>query len=245
MYEFTVTNNSANNLTDFLYNQLYNQISTIGGIVIKQQVASRFSISLAVEDNYKEYAKGVLTDAIADAIIYTHKYEYLQSNIYLNINNEGLKAFLQALVVFDRQTDKDIIKKHLTLERELFIDSFYKFKLYELKDRWAEIANIVNDSIPIMLKNKSVSEITRYFVDSTEDGPEVHLYIDDGKIKLERLGDYTSLEYTVDGDYENSLVCEIISLSPNKIIIHGTAGFIEKLERTLSSVFYGKIYRVT
>lgn len=245
MYEFTITSNEANNITDYLYKQIYNQISTVGGIVIKQQVAGRFSISLAAEDKYKQYVKGVLTDTIADAIIYMHKYDFLKNNIYLNINNDGLKAFVQALVVFDRQTDKDLITKHLSLENELYIDSFYKFKLYELKDRWREIANIVNDSIPIMLKNKSVSEITRYFVNSTEEGPEVHLYIEDGKIKLRRLDQNLSLEYRVDSDYENSLVCEIISLSPNKIIIHGTAEFIEKLERTLSSVFYGKIYRVT
>ncbi len=245
MYEFTITTGSSINISDYLYTNLYNQLTTIGGIVIKQQIANKISISLAVEDNYKEYAKGVLLEIIPDGIICEYKYNYLKNNIYLNINEEGLNVFIKALVVFDRQTDKDLIVKNLKLERELHVDSFYKFKLYELRDRWQEIANIVNDSIPIMLKNKSVSEITRYFVNSCEEGPEVHLYIDKNKIVLNRLGELTSLEYATNEDYENSLVCEIISLSPNKIIMHGSADFIGKLERTLSSVFYGKIYRVT
>lgn len=248
MYEFTVTNmDTSGKVTEYLFNGLQKQVIGVGGIIIKQQTNQCNNVCLAVEEKDIEYIKAVLLDVIADSIIFYYKYEYLKDNISLNIsNNQKITAFLKSLVVFDKQTDKDLIKKSLILDRQLVIDSYYNFRLHEVKERWQSIANVVMESIPTLLQNKSVSEITSYFVSSTEETQEeVHIFAEDNKIKLTLDGKVSDIEFLASDNYQNDLVCEIISLSPKKIILHGKNNHMQELENALSSLFYGKIYRIT
>ncbi len=246
MFEFTLSCQQKNQkLNVYLFNSLKPQITSLGGIVITDCCSGKLNICLAVEDSLAEQVRGILLDAVAEAIVYYYKFDYLSNEISLNIaNNSAKDSFIQALVVFDKQTDMDIIKKSLILQNKLVVDSYYSFRMDELKERWQAIANVVMDSIPVMLKDRSVAELTRYFLDSSGViQKEVNLYVDDERITLEFGNQKPPLEYSANADYQTDLVCEIISLSPQKIIIHGSPKAATLLENALSSVFYGKIYR--
>ena len=182
-------------------------------------------------------------DVVSDAIIAEYKFDYLQNNISLSIRNStAYNSFIQSLVVFDRQTDKDIIKKNLILEKSLNVDSFYAFRLSQLKQRWHDIACVVNESIPVMLKDKSVADITRYFVDSTnKEINELHLYLGEKTIQLKLDGRLSDLEFGYENDYVNELLTEIISISPQKIVVHGKIDDFKELKDALSAVFLDKI----
>ena len=201
---------------------------------------------MAVDDKYKNCLKEHILDVVSDVIIGVYKQEYLHQHIAITISNAvAYNAFVQALVVFDRQTDKDIIKKHLVLEDKINIDSFYNFRLDQLKNRWRDIACVVNDSIPLMLKDKSVADLTRYFVDSTnKEAREVHLFVTDKIIRLKIDDELSDLEFETNEDYLTNVLTEVISISPQKVVLHGKNEKMHELKQVLRSVFVDKVFVV-
>lgn len=245
MYEFTLTANQKNQkLISFVFNSLKPQVNGFGGIIVTDISCGKHNICLAVDPQYAEEIKGIIGQSVAEAIVYYYKFDYLASSINLGITNSAAhNSFVQALVVFDKQTDKDIIIDSLRLENRLVIDSFYEFMLSPLRERWEQIVSVVMESIPVLLKDRSVAELTRYFVDSSNGvAAEVNLYVDNSSVTLDVGGDKQPLTFDTTADYQTDLVCEIISLSPKKIIIHGQAAVARQIENALSSVFYGKIF---
>lgn len=245
MYEFTLTANQKNQkLISFIFNSLKPHITNLGGIIVTDISFGKQNVCLAVDPSYCEQIKGVIGQVVAEAIVYYYKFDYLASSINLGITNSAAhNSFVQALVVFDKQTDKDIITSSLSLEHRLVVDSFYEFRLGALRERWEQIVSVVMESIPILLKDRSVDELTRYFVDSSGgNASEVNLYVDSCSVTVDIGEDKQPLTFDTTSDYQTDLVCEIISLSPKKIIIHGQASVAQSIEAALSSVFYGKIY---
>lgn len=246
MFEFTISCDENLNILSSIYLRLKSVVDNLNGIIIKQNSQKVDSVCLAVEENYKAFVKANILDAVSDAIISVYKHDYLSEHICINIRNAvAYNSFIQALVVFDRQTDKDIIKKNLILEDKLNIDSFYNFRLEQLKNRWHDIACVVNDSIPVMLKDKSVADITRYFVDSTsKEVKEVHLFAQENSIQIKVDGVLSDLEFDTNTDYLNNILTEIISISPQKVILHGKLDKYKDLQDSLLSVFVDNVFVV-
>jgi hypothetical protein len=246
MFEFTLTANAANStLTDFAFDYLKPKVESYGGIIVKAQVGRACSVSLAVGEKMLDCVRAQILDAVAGAIVRYYKEQFLAQNIAFScINKAHLSGLIRALVVFDRQTDYDIIKKHLVLENKLVMDSFYVFRLQELRERWNSIASVVMENIPIMLKNKTVEEITKSFVDSTEEAVDtVEIVAKNGKINLLASGKMLDIEFCLNADYQTDLVCELIALSPKKIVICAEPKTAQIIENALSIVFDGKIVK--
>lgn len=228
---------------DNIYKKLKPQVDKSQGIIIKQ-IKKQISICLAVDYKFEKTIKQQILDIVSDQIILKYKFDILQQNIKIPIgNNASLSAFIKALVVFDRQTDKDIIKKNLVLQDKLNIDSFYYFRLSSLKARWRDIADVVNENIPLMLQNNSISELTRCFVSETaKDINELHLLVGSKKIQIEINNELSDLEFDVSAEYLESLLTEIISISPQKIIVHGNIERVPELKASLDNFFDGNVY---
>ncbi len=243
MFEYTISSSENLGIINNIYIMLSGAVKSVNGIIIKQNSLKTDSVCLAVENKHKEYIKACILDAIADAIINTYKQQYLHNNITITIkNNVAYNAFISALVVFDRQTDKDIIKKNLVLENKLHIDSFYNFRLQQLHNRWYDIVCIVNESIPIMLKDRSVAEITSYFVENTnKEIFEAHLYILENVIQIKLDDKLNDLQFNTNNSYVNDILTEIISVSPKRVIIHGEIDKHKELHQALVSVFLDKV----
>lgn len=246
MFEFTISSSENTDIIENIFLNLKGAIDAVKGIIVKQQNLKTQSLCLAVDNADKEYIKAVILDSISEGIINEYKYDYLKNNICINIRNAvAYSAFIRALVVFDRQTDKDIIKKNLVLENKLNIDSFYNFRLEQLKSRWNDIASVVNESIPIMLQNKSVADITRYFVNSTnKEVNELHLTLSDNNIQLNFENQLAALSFEPKDDYISDVLTEVISISPKKIIVHGCLEKYKEFEQALSAVFYDSVFIV-
>jgi hypothetical protein len=100
------------------------------------------------------------------------------------------------------------------------------------------------ENIPVMLKNRTVEEVTKYFVDSTEEASGVvEILAKNDKINLLASDKLLDIEFCLDADYQTDLVCELIALNPQKIIIHAEPKIAEDIERELSIVFDGKIVK--
>lgn len=243
MFEFTLSGSDQTPILDNIYTKLKPQVDALNGIIIKQ-VDRQISICLAVADEFEKNIKQQILELVSDEIIFEYKFDVLKNNINIPISNALLlNAFIKALVVFDRQTDKDIIKKNLILQEKLNIDSFYYFRLDKLKNRWCDIAQIVNDNIHIMLQNNSIGQLTKCFVDeTTKRVTELHLLIGNKKIQLEMDNKLSDLEFDLNTNYLENLLTELISISPQKIIVHGEIEKLPELKSTLGSVFCGNVF---
>lgn len=242
MFEFTLCGNKTT-IMDNIYKKLKPQIDGFNGIIIKQ-IKKQISICLAVDCKFEKIVRQKILDIVSDEIILEYKFDILQQRIKIPIgNNVSLNAFIKALVVFDRQTDKDVIKQNLVLQNKLNLDSFYYFRLSSLRARWYDIADIVNENIPLMLQNNSICELTKCFVDETaKEVEELHLIIQNKKIQIEIDNKLSDLEFDISTEYLESLLTEIISISPQKIIIYGNMDKMPELKTALENFFDGSIY---
>ena len=77
-------------------------------------------------------------------------------------------TFKKALVNFDRETDRFIIGKQLILEQNLNLDSFFHFKIKNLKEKWDELVNIANDNSTYFLAEDSFLELLKFLIDNIE-----------------------------------------------------------------------------
>ena len=246
MFEFTLQCNKNISLLNPIYSSLKPFVQSLNGIIIKETVGCFCSVCLAVKKEHKQYMLACILDAVSDGIISFYKFDYLQNNICTVVKNSvTFNAFIRSLVVFDRQTDKDIIKKNLILDNKLNVDSFYCFKLKELTSRWQDVANVVNESIPVLLKTNSLNTLTKTFLNSATSGvKELDLYLSDKNISLSLDGKDSDLCFDASADYIEDLLTEIISICPKKIIVHGKLDKFKELKQTLCDVFSNNIYIV-
>lgn len=244
MFEFTLCGSSKTCLINNLYTKIKSHVEQMAGIIVQQKNGAEICVCLAVDLKYKDAIRQILADKISDSIISFYKFDFLEKHIDVHINNPTAhSAFIRALVVFDRETDDKIIKKNLSQDKKLNIDSFYHFRLWSLRDRWKEIALVVNDSIPTMLKNNSISDLTRYFVDSTQkEVSEIRLIAGKHTIQLVIDDILSDLQFDTTSNYIEDILTELISVSPQKIIIQGEVDGHKKLLEALEEVFCDNIF---
>lgn len=240
MFEFTIVCKGNSQILNNIHSSLKPIIENLEGIVIKHCN----ELSFAVKNQHSEFLKPVLAELISENIVNFYKYQFLSQNIVLNIKNRfTYKSFLQSLVVFDAQTDSEIIKKNLVLDRKINIDSFYLFQLFDLRSRWLDIAMVVNESMPIILKDKSLAQLTQYFVSATTTRvEELHIYGKGKQIWLEIDGKESDLVFDDSVTAVENIVIEAISLNPKKIYLHGHLPNYQLLNSKLQSVFSDKIF---
>lgn len=156
MWELTLNfSQDKSHFMDFLYSKLEGQVKFCGGVIIRSTRAGRVKISLAVPRKQKDYFVLLLLELVSEVITQDFKFEYLNTNLGTIIPNELTRAaFIRALTVFDKQTDKDLIKKQLVFENELNIDSFFYFKLGELTQCWQEICVLVRENISALRRQE-------------------------------------------------------------------------------------------
>lgn len=240
MFEFTIVCKGNSQILNNIHSSLKPIIENLEGIIIKHCN----ELSFAVKNQHSEFMKPVLAELISENIVNFYKYQFLSQNIMLNIKNRfTYKSFLQSLVVFDAQTDSEIIKKNLVLDRKINIDSFYLFQLFDLRSRWLDIAMVVNESMPIILKDKSLAQLTQYFVSATTTRvEELHIYGKGKQIWLEIDGKESDLVFDDSVTAVENIVIEAISLNPKKIYLHGHLPNHQLLNSKLQSVFSDKIF---
>lgn len=246
MWEITISNVSEKSKTlDLLFEKLKKEVSLVKGVIILDAVLDRVRVSLAVPDRTVEYFRSVLADAVAEVVTLEYKFQFLSENIRLPQNdNIANRAFLTALTVFDKQTDKNFIKQKLTLGSELFLDSFFNFRLTELKERWKEICVLVSDNLNLLVLTEGFFDMIRFLIKTIPpECEEIHLLFEPNTIslcnaKLEKQKNI-QLEQKNTDESKTALVGELITLSPQKIVVHSEKK--ESFVESLLSIFDDKI----
>lgn len=226
MWEFTLIYNKEKAFyLDFIFSRLEHQVKFVNGIIIKQNFGGRARVSLAVPKKQKDYFVLLLLELVSEVITLDYKFQFLEDNLGVSITNELTKvAFLKCLTVFDKQTDKDLIKKQLVFENELNIDSFYYFKLEELRKRWQDICSLVSENIEALKATNGISDLLKFLIKTCDiNVDEVHVYKKNQDYFLLDKAE-KPLPVMISGEDTHSqtkTLEELITLSPARIVLHG------------------------
>ncbi len=232
MWEFSLNVKAENfAIANALYNSLSKSIFQMKGVLTSNEEHGYISILVAVDKVYKEKAKFLITSCIIDIICKSFKSTFLDSYlIFPRQDKIGMLAFKKALLNFDKETDKFIIKKNLELKHDLFLESFYHFKLRSLQEKWAELVSLSNENSDYLISSESFIDLLKFLVDNLD--------ICEDEISVVKEGDIykiysPSLQCQNNTFSEESIVSSVIDLSPQRINLYfkESSSAINLLER--------------
>lgn len=216
MFELTlsITIDKQKCLTQ-LQKKLENEIQSDDFIVVCHNQNGRTFLAVAINDLKKEYLKSKILEAVQNIIINEYKYSFFREQLISIGDNVMINPFLKAIAVFDADCDFDIIKKEINLSGEILIDSFFYFKLQELKQRWEKTAAIILKN-GVLQSESSMIQVVKYLADSSENFVLVTtVKVFENKIQLKNYNSIKS--FKTDSAGVSKFLTEMILLNPLKI----------------------------
>ncbi len=226
MFEITLeTNGLHEEHIENAKQKLLNKIKRINGIIVTGNNNGRAFLSIAVPKNFAEDVKFLLLDTVSEMVVSLYKRDFLNENLTFEyLSPETREILISTLVAFDKASDVDFVKKNLVLGSVLVLDSFFHFKLSELKDRWVHVAGLVSANLPNLASNGSVFDMMKFLISSTPcKTAEVCVQCVDDFVVLVVVGGENNgcgrqfcLNDQKDGD---KLLLSLIELVPKKILV--------------------------
>ncbi len=222
MFEVTISDQFSNfcsmrNLTK----NIINEVSNCKGLYVHELVNGREKLSIAVNDKFTEFIRSRIKDEIVEYFSVEYKYRYFTENLKIPFLDEVSKsAFYSALAVFDKDTDKKYVYDNLCLANELYLDSFFNFRLPLLVDRWAEIVQLVIDNVIQLAPNKGLIEMMKFLLKSSPvECDEVYVKIVNTGAMIFNARNEVQFFFQNDSNMLSSLIHQLITLLPKTIVV--------------------------
>ena len=242
MFELSIstTKNKQQYIND-LYEKLKLEIKTDKGIIVKQNSYGRVAVAVAIPEIKKEYYKSKILDYIIFMIIDDYKFNYFKDNLQIVEKNIISQSFLKAISLFDSEMDSEIIKRQVELKNEILVDSFFYFKLQDLKNRWTKTANIINQN-QVLYSTESMIEVLKYLTLSSSNYLiTANVIFGKKQIKVKQYSGTKSFKRDFDGC--SDFLTEIVRLNPVKINIKKFENETDdNLVKILNDIFLDKVY---
>ena len=245
MFEFSIVLSEQNaSPAKRLFKEIKSNASNFGAIVTSYSENDKIYIVVACEDIEKPRISFFICDAIADIITTDFKLDYINKNLHLPIHNQlNLDALKKALVVFDRETDRYIVTHNLKLKEKFVVESFYEFRLRQLRNKWQELIKLANENASYLLCNDTFIDLLKFLIENIE--------ISTGCINVVKENDYYKIcdenfnEIEQErNDKENNeafLITSIINLSPKRINIYCDENENSSALTLLSQIFSNRV----
>jgi hypothetical protein len=206
-------------ISDLIYNTLKQKTNKYRCVVVSSADNNFCNVSIAIDEKHSEFAQEILARIIAKIICSCYKRDFLDKSLNLPSQDSiNLTAFKDALVNFDKETDYFIISKNLILDGELYLESFYNFKLSRLQDKWGELVKLANENRDYLVCKDAFFDLLKFLIDNIDVSKrEVEVFEEENGYRIIPITE-TDL-----GGYENqlftseTLVSSLIELSPRKI----------------------------
>lgn len=245
MFEFSIALSEQNaDSAKKLYKEIKSTASSFGAVVTSYSENGKIFIVVACDEIEKPRISFFICDAIADIITTDFKLDYINKNLHLPIHNQlNLDALKKALVVFDRETDRYIVTHNLKLNEKFFIESFYEFRLRQLRSKWQELIKLANENANYLLCNDTFIDLLKFLIENIE--------ISTGCINVVKENDSYKIcdenfnEIEQEQDKENNeafLITSIINLSPKRINIYCDDTENSSALTLLSQIFVNRVF---
>lgn len=219
MWEYSLNLKDDNRaLAGFIYTSMTKFVENNKGIVTSHEENGYIKILIAVKSYFVERVKSDVASLIIDAICYSFKENFLNKYLMLRgLDEIGTGAFKKALLNFDKETDRFMVKKSLILEGELYLESFFDFRLRGLQNKWQELVDLSNENKEFLLSSESFIDLLKFLVDNLdicED--EISVFKKNGEYEIFTKGERLAFNHI----NEENIVSSIIDLSPQKINLY-------------------------
>lgn len=243
MWEFCVRSNSQNkHLVEFLSNKLFRDIKKFGGISSFVLVGDTCSLAVGCRKEISTKLTERIKLALCDVICLKMKYDFLKKNIDFGICEERIKeAFLKVFTYFDEEIERAIVMKSLFLPKTLVLESFLKFRLSCLVEKWKEMSNLTNANTSLFLKRDNLMDFLKFLILNLE--PRIDCLILDLSEKLifyESDGIKSVVLKNFSFEDQTEILSVIIENCP-KILRIFSSGEEKELEKFLTNIFENRV----
>ena len=121
----------------------------------------------ASDDSIKQICKSKIKKCIATYIVDVYKYEYFAKKVIGNNLNLINQAYIKALTLYDIDTDMALINSSFDLEGQFYIDSFIKFKMFDITRMWQELCDLITSNINYLTRDMMI-DVMRQFISTFE-----------------------------------------------------------------------------
>lgn len=219
MWEYSLNIKDENkSLASFVYKSMSKFVENNRGVVTSHEENGYLKVLIAVKSYFVDKIKAEVARLIVDVICYDFKERFLDKYLILRgLDEMGIGAFKKALLNFDKETDRFMVKKALILDSELYLESFFDFRLKNLQNKWQELVDLSNENREFLLSSESFIDLLKFLVDNLdicED--EISIFKENGEYKIILNSENISLSPL----NEENIVSSVIELSPQRINLY-------------------------
>lgn len=219
MWEYSINiNNTNKKILNFMYSSVKRFTSDHNGLVALNEENSFSSIVIGVEEKDKDSLQAFLSKCITKCVCSFYKLDYLNKNLAIPFTEDVVSlAFKRAMINFDKETDYYIIARNIEFDKEIYLDSFYNFKLKKLQTKWSELINLANDNREFLLDKSAFLDLLKFLIDNIDiSTDEIDIVENENGYKIFTNQD----DGTLDVKSKEDLISSVIDLSPQKMNIY-------------------------
>ncbi len=246
MWEFSISVGSdEKEIAKFVYQTLKSKTAEFESVVTCFEQDGRIFVLIACPKSEQVRVKTFVERCVLKVICGFLKERFLDEKLILPTEESISKtAFKKALISFDKETDFYLVSKNLDLNKNLYIDSFYNFKLKSLKNKWEELVLLANENSDYLVSRDAFFDLLKFLIDNLEIGrEEVDVFEDETGYSIYSKEPISDLE--CEKLSKEKLVSSIIEICPKRINFFcksddTTANFLSKIFDQRVSVCYNK-----
>lgn len=239
MYQITVS--VDNSKADWLYsvdevikNKLQNCIA-VSALGVSGQ---RLYCSFGCEPQSRTQMISAIKECLVEMYGVMSKFDFIKRNLMISLPPLNYELLLHTLVAFDRENERKLLNKLITVQDGMALDGVFNFKLVELKERWLEICNLTRNNGAYLYDDETYNELLRFLISAVN--PKINkltLCEKEGKYRLTGALKNSVLDLSAGNSTE--LMYYLIDLAPLELVIDGGISNRE-LSQRLIGIFDAK-----
>lgn len=246
MWEFTIILPlERENLAKKIFKYTKKLTTKHGGLVTIYKNLE-IQILLASDKLNRPILQASLANYLIDSILEEYKLEYLHNNLNLKTFDKlKSEAYYNALLYFDFENDRDILRKNLIFKNKIVVESLINFRLQELTTKWKNLCLINSQNSNYLLYNDTFYEFLKFLIDNLENTfDEINIYYKNSNYYMfdknnNELGD-DLIDYPLIKN-ESQVLSSLIKLCPRKIKIHCDLNKSNDIFSIISNIFEDRV----
>ena len=151
--------------------------------ISKKNICGRQYAEITSEDSLQKNVKTLVKDMIKDIILINYKYIYFRNNLSIPIKDKSLDSlFYTSITLYDREYDIELLDIDKIADKQLSVDSIFRFCINDVIKRWQNVAEILQDNFYDETDREAMLEFVKHIIYSLPNKtPEINIYkFDDG-----------------------------------------------------------------
>ena len=195
----------------------------------------------ASDESIMQICKSKIKKCISTYIIDVYKYEYFINKIVGTNPTLLYQAYVKALTLYDIDTDMALINSSFELDTQFYIDSFIKFKMFDISRMWQELCELITSNINY-LNHDMMIDVMRQFISTFETSTStLKIIIEQDNFVLYKIDDNKAPIKLKDNAPAIDIINFTLLSNPNHIEIYGNTSNGFSIINLLKSLYDDKV----